>query len=80
MQAGAEEDANECEEVEDDDDISESAYALSLMFRSSRLSIARCMSWISASMGGSLGSVVYPGWGTMFGTQIGDALIGALLD
>ena len=80
MQADGEEDANECEEVEDDDDISESAYALSLMFRSSRLSIARCMSWISASMGGSLGSVVYPGWGTMFGTQIGDALIGALLD
>ena len=56
----------ECNKINDDDDdrkdddndVSESAYALSLMFRSSRLSIARYMSWISASAGGAIGSVI----------------------
>ncbi|KAL7541941.1 hypothetical protein ACHAXR_011402 [Thalassiosira sp. AJA248-18] len=64
----------------DDDAISESAYALSLMFRSSRLTIARSMSWVAASAGGAMGSVVYPGWGTVFGIQIGDTVVGALID
>ena len=65
---------------DDNDDISESAYALSLMFQSSRLSIARYMSWIAASAGGAVGGVIYPGWGTIFGIQIGDAVVGALID
>ena len=65
---------------DDDNDVSESAYALSLMFRSSRLSIARYMSWISASAGGAIGSVIWPGWGTIFGIQVGDAVVGALID
>lgn len=78
----------ECNKINDDDDdrkdddndVSESAYALSLMFRSSRLSIARYMSWISASAGGAIGSVIWPGWGTIFGIQVGDAVVGALID
>jgi len=73
---------NQCAEDggEDEDDISESAYALSLMFQSSRLTFARSMSWVVASAGGAVGSVVYPGWGTVFGNQIGDAMVGALID
>ena len=80
-QMSEEECKNDDEKKKDDnDDISESAYALSLMFQSSRLSIARYMSWIAASAGGAVGSVIYPGWGTIFGIQIGDAVVGALID
>ena len=68
------------EDEKDENDVNESAYALSLMFRSSRLSISRTMSWIAASGGGALGSVIYPGWGTVFGIQIGDTVVGALID
>lgn len=67
-------------EEDDGEDVGESAYALSFMFRSSRLSIARSMSWISASAGGAVGCALYPGWGTVFGIQIGDSLVGALID
>ena len=66
------------EEDKSDDDMS--AYALSLMFRSSRLTIAKSMSWIVASAGGAVGSAVYPGWGCVFGIQIGDTVVGALID
>mmetsp|Transcript_50582 Transcript_50582/g.107752 ORF Transcript_50582/g.107752 Transcript_50582/m.107752 type:complete len:418 (-) Transcript_50582:159-1412(-) len=67
-------------QAEEDDAASESAYALALMFRSSRLTIARSMSWVAASAGGAVGSIVYPGWGTVFGIQIGDTVVGALTD
>lgn len=72
--------AAECKNGDDDDDISDSAYALSLMFRSSRLISAKSMSWIAASAGGAVGSVIYPGWGAVFGNQIGDTIVGALID
>ena len=68
------------DEEDNGEDVGESAYALSFMFRSSRLSIARSMSWISASAGGALGCALYPGWGTVFGIQVGDAFVGALLE
>lgn len=74
------EEAQQCKEDDGEDYISESAYALSVMFSSSRLSIARSMSWIAASAGGAVGSVIYPGWGTVFGIQIGDTVVGALID
>lgn len=72
-------DLDQCNE-EGDDEVDETAYALSLMFRSSRLTIAKSMSWIAASAGGAVGSVIYPGWGTVFGNQIGDTCVGALID
>lgn len=67
-------------DMDDGEGVGESAYALSFMFRSSRLSIARSMSWITAAAGGAVGCALYPGWGTVFGIQIGDALVGALID
>lgn len=81
-ESGGNEDGGEGNEAQqcDEDNVNESAYALSLLFSSSRLSIARSMGWIAASMGGAAGSVVYPGWGTVFGNQIGDAVVGALID
>lgn len=80
---------SQCKEGDDDgghppvkgeEAIGESAYALSLMVQSSRLTFARIMSWIAASAGGAIGCVVYPGWGTVFGIQIGDTVVGALID
>lgn len=63
---------------EDGECIDESAYALSMLLRSSHLTIARSMSWIAASVGGALGAIVWPGWGTVFGIQFGDTIIGSL--
>ncbi len=64
----------------EEDKHDESAYALSLFFRSCHLTVARSASWLVASAGGAAGSVVLPGWGTVFGIQIGDAVAGALFD
>ncbi len=69
---------SECEGEEDKHD--ESVYALSLFFRSCHLTVARSASWLVASAGGAVGSVVLPGWGAVFGIQIGDAVAGALFD
>jgi hypothetical protein len=33
-----------------------------------------------ASIGGAFGSTIRPGWGTLFGVQIGDAIASTLLD
>jgi hypothetical protein len=65
---------------EEDDKHDEKAYALSLYFRSCHLTVARSASWLVASAGGAAGSVVLPGWGTVFGIQIGDAVAGALFE
>jgi hypothetical protein len=50
------------------------------LFRSTHLTVSRFFSWIAASAGGAAGSVFYPGWGAVLGNQIGDSLVGALLD
>ena len=63
-----------------EEDVNESAYALSLLVQSTRLSIVKGCSWITASAGGAVGSALYPGWGTVFGIQIGDTMVGALID
>lgn len=76
-EAATEAGESECE-AEDKHD--ESAYALSLFFRSCHLTVARSASWFVASAGGAVGSVVLPGWGTVFGIQAGDAVAGALFD
>ena len=70
VQADADEKENEC--------IDESAYALSILLRSSHLTIARGMSWIAASASGALGSAVWPGWGTVFGIQLGDSIVSSV--
>lgn len=64
--------------VEDKHD--EMAYALSLFFRSCHLSVSKAASWIVASAGGAVGSVLLPGWGTVFGIQVGDTIAGAIFD
>jgi len=48
--------------------------------RSARIAAGRGVGLVAASCGGALGSCFYPGWGTTVGIQLGDALIGNLLD
>ena len=72
-------DDEKCEE-DDAESVDETAYALSILFRSTHLTVSRFFSWIAASAGGAAGSVIYPGWGAVLGNQIGDSLVGSLLD
>jgi hypothetical protein len=68
---------DECNEEDKHDD---TAYALSLFFKSCHLSVSKGASWIVASAGGAVGSVLLPGWGTVFGIQVGDTVAGAIFD
>jgi len=71
----------QCKDEQDETEpVDETAYALSILFRSSHLTFSRGVSLIAASVGGAVGSVIYPGWGAIFGIQIGDTSVGALLD
>jgi hypothetical protein len=68
---------DECNKEDKHDD---TAYALSLFFKSCHLSVSKGASWIVASAGGAVGSVLLPGWGTVFGIQVGDTVAGAIFD
>lgn len=63
---------------EEDECVDDTAYALSMLLRSCHLTIARSMSWVAASAGGAVGAIFWPGWGTVFGIQIGDTIVGSL--
>ncbi|EJK76515.1 hypothetical protein THAOC_01719 [Thalassiosira oceanica] len=68
------------DEDEKTNNISESAYALTISIQSTRLSVARGVSFIVASFGGAFGTILLPGWGAVFGIQLGDSFVNALLD
>lgn len=72
------------EDVKDEDDKDDAAYAgpmgLSLALRSSKLITSRLLGLIAASAGGAVGSQIYPGWGTIFGSSCADGMAAALLD
>jgi len=53
---------------------------LSFFYKTAQTSLFRAIGLVSASLGGAFGSVILPGWGTLFGTQMGDAAAGALLE
>ncbi len=53
---------------------------LSFLRRSVQASFTRAFGLFVSSIGGAIGSMIYPGWGTLFGIQIGDAAVGALLE
>ena len=53
--------------------------ALSLLKRSTLLAFSRVFSLICASAGGAIGSVMWAGWGTIAGLNLGDATAAAFL-
>jgi hypothetical protein len=53
---------------------------LSLCFKSCRLLVSRSIGLLCASVGGAMGSMIYPGYGILFGSQVGDAVAVTLFD
>jgi hypothetical protein len=53
---------------------------LSFMYKSSQLLVSRAIGLLMAGIGGAVGSLMKPGWGTVVGVQLGDACVGALLE
>lgn len=74
------EDDEEEEEEDSKRDIGAGGIGLSLAFKSSSLLLSRGTSWVVSSGTGAIGSAIYPGWGTLFGTQLGDGIVGALIE
>jgi len=54
--------------------------ALSIILKSTKLSVSRSIALVAASAGGAAGTMILPGWGTLFGTQLGDSLVSSLTE
>jgi len=54
--------------------------ALSILLKSTKLTVSRSIALVVASAGGAAGTMILPGWGTIFGTQLGDSLISNLTE
>ena len=53
---------------------------LSVSFNSASLALSRVIGWIMASLGGAVGTVVWPGWGTLIGTNVMDSIASSLTE
>ena len=65
-------------ESNQDDEVA--AVTLLLFMKSSRIALSRGVAWFAASYGGAYGTTLWPGWGTILGTSIGDAVVASVLD
>lgn len=54
--------------------------AMSFIQNSTQLAVSRGVSLGLSSLGGALGTVMWPGWGTLAGTNLGDSLALQLTD
>jgi hypothetical protein len=57
-----------------------SALALSFVHKSALLAFSRGVGLAFSSLGGAVGTLVWPGWGTLAGTNLGDSLALSLTD
>mmetsp|Transcript_2332 Transcript_2332/g.5170 ORF Transcript_2332/g.5170 Transcript_2332/m.5170 type:complete len:305 (+) Transcript_2332:1617-2531(+) len=77
-------DADELEETieSEEEAAAEETRALGrdLVTRSSRLASNRGLGWIGTAVGSGIGSVIWPGWGTLVVSSFGDVVAGAILD
>jgi hypothetical protein len=62
------------------DELNLGSVALSFIRKSSLLVVSRGVSLYFSSLGGALGTTVWPGWGTLAGTNLGDSLSLSLID
>mmetsp|Transcript_6332 Transcript_6332/g.9113 ORF Transcript_6332/g.9113 Transcript_6332/m.9113 type:complete len:195 (-) Transcript_6332:1272-1856(-) len=58
----------------------EGAVALSLLTKSSSLAASRILGWYANAWGGSWGTLMYPGWGTLMAGQFCDGFIASVFD
>lgn len=52
----------------------------SLAKKSASLAVSRTIGWVAASAGGAVGTVLYPGWGTLLGVNMGDSVVASILE
>jgi hypothetical protein len=55
-------------------------FLLKFIFDSSSLLVSRTIEWIASSVGASLGTMIFPGWGTVAVSQIFDGVVLSLYD
>lgn len=67
-------------EHEEENEGEDGAMAMSFAFKSSKLIVTRGLGLLGAAAGGSVGSIVYPGWGTTIGISFGDGLMATALE
>ena len=65
-------------EISQDDEVA--AVTLLLFMKSSRIALSRGVAWVAASYGGAYGTTLWPGWGTILGTSVGDSVVASVLD
>lgn len=65
-------------ESSQDDEVA--AVTLLLFMKSSRIALSRGVAWVAASYGGAYGTTLWPGWGTILGTSVGDSVVASVLD
>jgi hypothetical protein len=63
-----------------DNDHQAGGLLLSFIYKSSQLMVSRAIGLFMAGIGGAVGSLIRPGWGTLLGIQLGDACVGAMLE
>jgi hypothetical protein len=62
------------------EDLTVGSLALSFIYKSSVLAFSRGVSLCFSSVGGAIGTTIWPGWGTLAGTNLGDSLSLSLID
>lgn len=63
-----------------DDDTDLGALMLSYLTKSSSMAMSRLIGMFAASIGGAWGSTIYPGWGTLMGSQFCDGVVSSVFD
>jgi hypothetical protein len=53
---------------------------LSFLYKSCRLIVTKSLGLFMAGVGGSVGSLLRPGWGTIFGSQLGDTFVSVMVE
>jgi hypothetical protein len=52
----------------------------SLLTKSTRLLVSRAIGLVASSTGSAIGTIVWPGWGTLLFANMGEGAAGVILD
>ena len=64
----------------DSSDGQEGAILTSLLKKSTQLAISRCFAWVCSAAGGAVGTLWWPGWGTLVCSNMGEGIAGVLVE
>jgi hypothetical protein len=74
------ESADNSDDSDDDPLLHPGSLVLSFTKKSTLLALSRIIALAMASVGGALGTMLVPGWGTLAGTNFGDGIAASLTD